>query len=403
VASITKRGSGYRVQVRVKDPGTGEFRTVARTVKGSMRDAQRVANELESVKELGVLGSMHRIKLGAYLDEWLAGARPNLAYSTARGYGLNINRHIKPSLGQVGLTDLNPAMIRKLYAKLTAAGLKPRTVRYVHATLRRALAVALLDGLITRNPALGVLPPRIEPAEVTVLDEREAWRLLSAAQDSSIEPAVALALLCGLRRGEILGLRWGDVDLDRGTAIVRQTIQRQTGQGLVAQTVKTHRSRRMVELSGYVVAVLRKAKRAQAQSRLIAGPAWDDLDLITTTAHGTPLDPGELSATFRTVLGQAGLPLMRLHDLRHTHASHLLRAGVDIKTIQERLGHSSPAFTLEVYTHLLSGMQKEAAAAVEGLIIAAKDRLPKMDCSQIVAIFVPRERTDISIRRDHAI
>lgn len=303
-----------------------------------------------------------------FLTKWLESVKANLAPRTLQGYGLNIRRHIVPKLGHLELTKLQPLHVQALYDGLLRDGLSPKTVLYVHRVLHRALKMATRWRLVALNACAAVEAPRQLPADRPTLAGHQVQALLSRIDDERLLVPVTLAVGCGLRRGEIVGLRWADLDLDLGQLQVSQTIQRLPSRGMVTLPPKTAGSRRTVQVPEGVVAVLRDWRKTQLRERLQAGPLWEDLDLVCTTPSGRPLDPDWVSKAFPRALEALGLPRVRFHDLRHTHASLLLKNGVPAKVIQQRLGHASISTTLGIYVHTDADLQRGAADTTDRIL-----------------------------------
>jgi integrase len=230
--------------------------------------------------------------------------------------------------------------------------------------LREALQQAVRWKLLVRNPADAVEPPKVERREMQVLDEHQTKRLLAAVGGTRLYIPVLLAVTTGLRRGEILALRWQDIDLDQGTLAVRRSLE-QTRGGNRFKEPKTKKARRVVALPALTTEALRKHKVEQAKARLLIGADYADEGLVCARRHGTPLDPAETTAGFAALIKKADLPKIRFHDLRHSHATQLLRQLVHPKVVSERLGHSTIGITLDVYSHVLPGMQEEAARRID--------------------------------------
>jgi integrase len=245
-------------------------------------------------------------------------------------------------------------------------------------TLGQYLERWLVDyvALLARNPADAVQRPNGPRRELLAISAAEVLRLLSAADETPIGSLVRMAVMTGMRRSELLGLRWRDVDLDGGVASVQQTAQRISSQGWIFQQPKTRLSRRAIALSPSTVQTLRRHRRQQAEARLLAGPAYRDRDLVFASALGTPVEPGTIARTWARVLDTAGVGHVRWHDLRHAHATLLLTAGVHPKIVSERLGHASVGITLDTYSHVLPGLQVAAAAQLDTLLADPPEALP---------------------------
>jgi integrase len=274
------------------------------------------------------------------------------------------------------LAQLQTAHIQRLYnEKLHGGrldgkdgGLSPKSVRYIHTVIHSALEQAKKEGMVTINPADAVKLPKREQKEIKYLDTEGVAKFLAAAKDSKYFVAFFLALNTGMRRGELLGLRWKDIDFEAGQLTVNQGLVRVSGQGLVFQEPKTKLSNRVINLAPAVVQVLKEHKKKQAEYRLMAGGIYrKDLDLVFANEIGEPLDPRAFTRVFERVIKKAGLDVT-FHGLRHTFATIALEQGVDVKTIQETLGHHSSAFTMDVYSSVTTKMKREAANKVGSLL-----------------------------------
>lgn len=304
-----------------------------------------------------------------YLEGWLAAIQGNVRPKTHRGYSDYCRLHIIPTLGNVRMAKLTPQQLQTLYSKLLEKGLSPTTVHHIHATLHRAFEQAVRWGVVARNVADLVDPPRRGRREMRVLSPEQARALLEAAREDRLEALYVLAISSGLRQGELLGLRWADVDLDAARLHVRAIMQR-TREGIGLREPKTASSRRQIALTGMAIAALRRHRTRQAEERLKAGPEWQDNDLVFPNGHGKPIEQTNLQRrSFKPLLEKAGLPDIRFHDLRHTAATLLLKQRVPAKVVSEMLGHSQVGVTLNIYSHVLPDMQEEAAAAMEAALM----------------------------------
>ncbi len=303
-----------------------------------------------------------RLTVGAWLSEWLATvAHGSVRASTFRTYeGYVKNRVQGHPAARLPLARVSPSDLDRLFADLRAAGLSPRTIEQIRAIIRCAFNVALKRGLVGRNVATLTAPPRVERKEAPALSPEGARRLLDGLASAARYPLYAVALATGLRLGEVLGLRWQDVDLDGGVLHVRQAVQR-LGQQTAFVPPKTHRSRRQISLPGSTIALLKEHRTRQIEQRLAAGPAWEEYRLVFTNGLGGPLVPATITKGFQADLRRAGLPAMRFHDLRHGTASLLLAQGVSPRVVMERLGHSTITLTLGTYSHVIPALDREAA------------------------------------------
>jgi integrase len=289
--------------------------------------------------------------------------------TTLASYGQIVRNRIVPALGTVPLQQLTPAQAQALYGRLLENGrvdgrgpkLSPRSVRYTHAVLRMALEDAVQLGLLSRNACDAATPPRAVRPQIKYWDTPDVQRFLDVACEDRLRALWVLALHTGLRRGELLGLRWSDVDLDQAVLHVRRSLV-QSGGVLGFQEPKTSSGRRTIALDTPCVVALREHRARQAEQRLRMGSLWQDHDQAFATELGTPLEPSNVDRRFRALVTRAGVPRIPFHGLRHTHATLLMKAGVNPKVASERLGHANITLTLSTYSHVLPQMQQEAAA-----------------------------------------
>ncbi|HEY8416383.1 MAG TPA: site-specific integrase [Thermaerobacter sp.] len=378
---IRKRGRSWAVVIyEGKDEATGRKRYRwyggFRTRAEAERELARLLNDWHT----GTYVQPERMTVAEYLRFWLEDVRSRVAPTTYQRYAIIVEQHLIPALGRHPLQKLHPAHIHAYYQQALVrgrrngrGGLSKRTVLHHHRVLHAALEYAVRLQLLPRNPADVVRPPRPEKREMQVLDPEGVQRLLEAARHRRLYVAILLAVTTGMRRGEILALRWEDVDLEAGVIRVRQTLVR-TKEGLQFTDPKTDHSRRVIRIGPAVVQALRRHRAQQAEEKLRLGPAYQDHGLVVARTDGQPYSPGEFSRTFTELARQAGVPHLRFHDLRHTHATLLLRAGTPIKAVTERLGHASAAFTLDTYGHSLPDMQEAAARVADELVASTQSR-----------------------------
>ncbi len=352
--TVYKVGRRYRAQVMV---GGVRHRAYFETRK----EALTWLAEVRLKAERGLLREPSKATVADYLAFWLEnGAKPSVRPPTYRQYEQYVRNYVVPVLGPLRLQALKPPDIQALYTQKLEAGLSRRTVQLIHAILHKALSQAVDWGLISFNPADRVKPPRPQPKEMQVLSPEEARRFLEAAREYDYYPLFVLALTTGMRLGELLGLKWADVDLEAGAVHVRRGLYRVRGEWVEGEP-KSAAGKRKIALPALATAVLKEHRLAQLEARLKAGPAWEDNGLVFTTAAGRPIHPGDIRRTLTAILGRAGLPRIRFHDLRHSHATLLLKEGVNPRVVQERLGHSTVSMTLGTYSHVLPDLQAEAA------------------------------------------
>lgn len=316
-----------------------------------------------------------RLRLGEFLEQWLHDyAESHVSPTTLRTYQDIVRVHVIPALGHVPLSRLSPHSIQRyLSEKLREGRLSPTTLQHHYRILHEALGHAVRWGSLVRNPCELVDNPKRRHVEMRVLDEEQVRLFLAEAKRSSQYYCLYLtAILTGMRQGELLGLRWKDVDFTLETVSIQQTFYRLGKQALFKEP-KTQKSRRTVSLSPVLVEELRRLRNAQGDQRKRFGSAYQDNGLVFCQPNGMPLHGNNINRRdLKQILKRAGVPRIRFHDLRHSHASHLLKQGTNPKVVQERLGHSSPAFTLSVYSHVLPGMQNEAARRLEETLLGRK-------------------------------
>ncbi len=310
------------------------------------------------------------------LEDWLPGQRSRLRPSTWESYRAKIETYVIPRIGQVRLQNINPAALNNLYAELLESGradgggLSPRTVQYVHAIVRKAFGDREKWGKLARNPAGLASPPRRSSsqrtAKIRTWTAEEVQTFLAGQEHDPLHLAWRLAFTTGMRRGEILGLVWSNVDLPRSRLSVTQSLVTVNGRTQLSPP-KTAKGRRVVALDEKTVGVLRSHRVRQAEEKLLLGSGYEDHGLVICQANGRPIDPDAFSGMFRRAVKQAGLPPIRLHDARHTHATLALAAGIHVKVVSERLGHSSIALTLDTYSHAIPALQEAAAEQIAAL------------------------------------
>jgi integrase len=317
-------------------------------------------------RDSGLIFDAGKMTVGEYLDRWLAvTVKGTVRTSTYERNEEIVRLHIKPSPGRVGLKKLTPAHVRGLYREKLDSGLAPATVRRIHSTLHKALSQAVSDGIVPRNAA-HVKAPRPAPEEIRPLSEDEARAFLEAARQSGerFEALYVLAITTGLRRGELLGLRWDDADLELGTLRVGRALVREGGRHTLGET-KTRRGRRQINLTPRTVNALKAHRKKQLEEKMRLAGLYKDHSLIFASGVETPVNPENLvKRSFKPLLKKASLPEIRFHDLRHTCATLLLSRGVHPKLVQELLGHATIAMTLDTYSHYLPSMGDQAAGAM---------------------------------------
>jgi integrase len=352
-----------------RDPETGKRKQQTMTVRGSKKDAERELRAVLTRIEGGIHVKPARMTVGEYLESWLRGyATTNTAPSTADGYKDIIRAHLIPSLGSIPLTALQSSHIQAYYARMLESGrrdgkggLSARTVKHHHRVLYEALKHAVKHDILVRNVAESVDPPQPENKEMDILEPDDVHPFLSAAYETPYYSLFYTALYTGLRRSELLALRWHNVDLDLATLSVVQTLHYIPRVGYTFRDPKTKKSRRLVDLPPSLALLLREHRVKQEIDRRLLGRSLLPDDLVFSCPDGAPLPPNSVTKAFHKLAKSLGLSNIRLHNLRHTHATLMLRQGVHPKVVSERLGHSSIAITLDTFSHVLPGLQAAAA------------------------------------------
>lgn len=356
------------------DAATGKRRMANVTVRSSRKDAEKELRRLLRSLDSGDHVDPNRITIREWLATWLATVRQEISPKTHEGYTEIVSHFLAPALGNLQLAKLAPAHIQAFYNTLAEGGrrdgkpggLSPQTRRHIHRILSSALTRAVEQQLLARNPAevFRRRLPKIERQEMSTLTADQSARLLDAIRHRRVYWPVLVALATGMRRGEILALRWRNVDLDGGSVRVVESLE-QTKAGLRFKPPKSGKAR-AITLPGYATEELRRLKLDQAEELLGLGVRQDGSTLLCARADGSPMAPRSLTHEFTKVSGGVeGVPRVRFHDLRHSHATQLLLAGVHPKVAQERLGHSSISVTLDLYSHVGGTMQEDAAAKLD--------------------------------------
>ena len=369
-----RRGNGEGTITRRKD-GRWEARYYVPTENGTKRKMIYGKTQAEVRDKLtkalsnridGIVYDDENMAVGEYLDAWLKGSvHGTVRRSTYDRDSYLVNNHIKPVLGGLKLKKLNSAHVQSFYRDRLDAGLSASTVHKMHDILRRGLAQAVKWHLLPRNVADVVKPPRPVPTEMVALSADDTRRLLEAAGEYRLEALYILAVHTGMRQGEMLALRWQDVDMENAVIGVRRTLTRSGGKITFGEP-KTKKSRRSIRLTPQAVEALRSHLERQLRDMEILGDRYQDQGLVFTTDTGGPINPSNLrQRSFAALLKRAGLRHMRFHDLRHTCATLLLSRGVHPKFVQELLGHATIAITLDTYSHVMPSMGDATARAME--------------------------------------
>jgi integrase len=342
-------------QIKLED---GRMKT--RSAK-TQREAAALLKNMQRELEQGTMVTRARQNTGQFLEHWLERVhKPTIRESSYIRYRTILDQHLLPALGPIQLQKLTPEHIETLYERKQKEGLSARTIRTLHVVLHRALETAVRRRYIARNVCDDVSLPRLSRHEIRPLTGEQAHRLLASARGHRLECLLMVALATGMRRGELLALRWKDIDFERKSLSIRHTVNRFERRGYIETEPKTQSSRRNIILPSFVIEALKQHRVRQVEARLKAGTAWQEHDLVFCNMYGRYMDPAGLRRLYKGLLKQAGLPDLRFHDLRHSAATILLSMGVPAKVIQELLGHSQISMTLGTYSHVLPGMQQDA-------------------------------------------
>jgi integrase len=377
---VRKRGSTWTWYLNVPDPATGERRQRTKGGFRTKKECQAGLTEAAAALRAGAFVEASRRTVRAFLvDEWLpAMAPPKVRPSTWANYRTQVHVHLVPAFGAAELQRLSPTQLTAFYRTLLISGrrdgqgLAPKSVKNIHAVLHRALRDAVRWGYVARNVADAVDPPGGASPEMKVWTPGQLRVFLRHVREDRLYAAWLLVATTGMRRGELAGLRWADVDLDAGRASPRRPRVVVDYRVHVSEP-KTAKGKRSLALDPATVAALREHAAQQAEERALIGAGYVDSGLVFTRPDGRPLHPDLISDWFQRLAREAGLPRIRLHDVRHSYASAALAAGIPAKVVSERLGHANIAITLDTYSHVLPGLDAEAANTVARFILKGRD------------------------------
>lgn len=368
--SIVERyKNSYSVVINLgKDPATGKPRQQWVTVKGSLADAKKRLSELLHQLDTGAYMRPGKTTVAEFLNRWLADyVRPNLSPRGFERYSGIINKHFIPDFGSLKLTQLKPEHLQRHYTNKLKSGLSARTIRYHHGVIHIALQTAFKWGLVMRNVADAVEPPRFKRSQMQVWNEDEVNTFLESAKGTQYYPLFYTALFTGMRRSELLALRWSDVDFIYSQVSVSRSMHHLKDGTYIFTQPKSEKSRRTIALppSAFLVQESYR-KEKEIEYKMLDGTLKDG-DLIFSNL-GKPLRPNTVTRAWENLAAKAGVKVIRFHDARHTHASLMLKQGIHPKVVQERLGHSSITMTLDIYSHVAPGIQESAAVSFDKLL-----------------------------------
>ncbi|MBY3620371.1 tyrosine-type recombinase/integrase [Acinetobacter sp. CUI P1] len=362
--SVRKDGNSWYYVLETKV--NGKRKQVKKRGFKTKREADKALTGAENAVNQGTYIQPSKLSYGLYITDWMNNRKHNLSNQTFSMMNLNIHKHILPSLGDILLTEIRATTIARFISELREKGLADSTVKRIYSIVNTSLHDAEKLELINKNYAGIVEKPKVQRKDITVWSVEEVTRFLDVGRLDRLYIAFHLAITTGMRQGEILGLRWQDVDFNNGVISVRQTLSHD-GKILVAGA-KTASSVRTIAIDPQTVEVLRKQRMFIYKEKLSLGAQYKDYDLVVCTALGTPVSPRNLMRTYYRIIEQNELNHITFHDLRHTHASLMLRQNIHPKVVSERLGHSKIQITLDTYSHLMPNMQQDAANEIGNLL-----------------------------------
>ena len=365
--NLQKRSKGsWRLRYDGPPDGNGRRRQVTETIRGTRKEAERVLRERIATAENGGYVPKAKDTVNSFLKKWIGTyVATNTTVRTLHGYQGYIDRYITPTIGSIPLQSLTAPQVQKVYADLQGRGLSANTIGQLHRIFKESLSHAVRWGILSRNVAEAVTPPKAVRNQIIMWDVDTILRFLEATNAGRFGTLYRFATLTGMRRSEICGLKWECVDLPRSSLSVVTTLQRISGYGLVEGQPKTAKSRRSIALSPDTVALMHDIRGRQMEQRLSVGDTWRESGYVFTEEDGSPIVPDKITQDFARVVKRLGLPYLSFHGLRHVHATLLLLAGTNPKIVSERLGHSNIAITMDIYSHVLPGLQEAAALAID--------------------------------------
>lgn len=318
-------------------------------------------NEAIYEQQRGILATGPNVTLQEYLENWLENIhKPTIRLSTYLNYRKQLNNYLVPGLGAIKLQKLTPQQVQTFYTRKINEGLSPKSVNNIHGVLHKALDNAVKWNILPRNVCDAVTPPRVPRKELNYLSAEQAKILLKEVKEHRLEALLTLAITTGLRRGELLALRWQDIDFTDNSLQVKRAVSYFKAYGYVESEPKTARSRRTIMLPDFVITILTQHREHQAEQQRNAGDVWVTKGLVFTNAWGDYYSPSTMLKVFKRFLISIDMPQMRFHDLRHSAATILLAMKVHPKIVQEILGHSQITTTMDIYSHAMPSLQDDA-------------------------------------------
>jgi len=371
---IRRRGNSYAIFISLgKDPITGKYDYHWETIRGTKKEAEKRRTELLHQLDTGTFIRPSKTTFAEYLERWSQDyAKPKLSPRSYERYAGIIGKYLIPEMGNIPLTQLKTEHIQRHYTNIRSQGLKPETIRFHHAVIHKALQTAVKWGLLHRNAADGVDAPGKGHTEMQTCDDFEVRQFLEAAKNSVYYALFHTALFTGMRRSELLGLQWRDVEIQQ-IDVCRSLHHLKDGSYIFTQP-KSEKSKRTIALAPSSVLVLAEHKERQQAIRTMLGETLGKDDLVFSTPQGSPLRPNTITRAWTILAAKAGVKRIRLHDARHTHASLMLKQGIHPKIVQERLGHSTISMTLVIYSHVAPGLQEAAAKSFDTLVNPEREK-----------------------------
>jgi integrase len=370
---IIERNGSFRLKAPLgKNPQTGKYESYYETFHGNITEARKRLRQILTELDKGTFSKPGKTTLIEYLNNWVQDyCKPSLSPRTLQLYSYICRVHIIPALGKIPLTELKPQQLQKLYSEKLSSGLSARTVQICHVVIHKALKNAVRINLLSRNVADAVDKPKIQRPEMHPMSENDLNRFLDAARQGNYYALFYTYLFTGMRRSELLAVRWCDIDLLGMQISVSRTMQYLNGvkKHVTFKEPKSKKSRRLIALSPSTVLVLEGHRKAQDNIRAsLELPPSNDNDLVFSHWDGSPLLPDSITHAWVKLVRKCGLKGIRLHDARHTHATIMLKQGVHPKVVQERLGHANISTTLDTYSHVAPGLQQAAAKGFDDIL-----------------------------------
>ena len=375
---VTRRGAGWQYVVDVgADPATGKRRQRSKGGFPTRKEAEKALAKVNHEVNTGVFTPGTKVTFTSFVDNtWIPAISATIRPTTLESYKFICRKYLIPRIGSLRLDAITPAHLNAVYAEMITSGreggksgLSTRTVRLAHITVHRALRDAARWGLLGRNPADLADPPAVKRKEVQAWSPDDLRTFLTLSADEPLHTLFTLAATTGMRRGELMGLRWSDIDFVASRLAVNRAVVVANGKAIESEP-KTAKSRRSVSLDPGTVAALKARRRQQLEERMVMGAGWKDTsDTVFTWPDGSPIHPDVVSKTFERLVTSYKLPRITFHGLRHSAATAALVGGIPAIVVSERLGHSSVSITLDTYSHVLPAMDEHAAAVISGLVL----------------------------------